>query len=98
MHRPLPHRNTLGTRYNLHPDTQPIEAQRLQPGDIVVLEVGCPIIITRMRREHGNIHLWGRYVWQATFDPHWPVGTFPYAQRIARALPGEYSAPARPTR
>ncbi|MCI2958394.1 hypothetical protein MN032_11885 [Agromyces atrinae] len=97
MHRPFPARKTLGTRYNLRPATAPVEALRLQPGDVVVLEAECPVMVSRMRREHGHVEVMGRYVWQAAHDPHWHVGSFPYAQRIARAVPGEYRSPARPT-
>ncbi|MEV7797474.1 hypothetical protein AB0O14_00140 [Microbacterium foliorum] len=97
MHRPFPTRKTLGTRYNLRPATLPVEALRLQPGDVVVLEAECLVVVSRMRREHGCVEVMGRYVWQADHDPHWHVGTFPYAQRIARAIPGEYRASTRPT-
>lgn len=97
MHRPFPARKTLGTRFNLRPATVLVEAQRIQPGDVVVIEADSPVVVSRMRREHGCVEVMGRYVWQAEFDPHWHVGTFLYAQRIARALPGEYRTRARRT-
>lgn len=96
MHRSFPNRKTLGTRYNLKPDTQPVEARRLQSGDIVVLEPDCPTVITKMHRWHGGtIRVWGRYIWQADFDPHWQLGDFGESERVARALPGEYPKTTR---
>ncbi|MFJ4224238.1 hypothetical protein [Microbacterium sp. NPDC089695] len=97
MHRPFPTRKTLGTRYNLKPDTRPVEAQRLQPGDVVVLEPECPTVVTRMLRAHGGVHVWGRYIWEPPHAPHWPLGDFGAQERVARALPGEYRTPPRPT-
>ncbi len=95
VHRPFPDRKTLGTRYNLKPDTQPVEARRLQPGDIVVLEPECPIVVTRMRREDGGVRVWGRYIWEPPHAPHWPLGDFGAMEPVARALPGEYPRPTR---
>ena len=97
-HRRIPNRKTLGTAYNLKPDTRPVEAHRLQPGDVVVLEAEaeCPIVISKMiRLGTARVRLWGRYIWQADFDPKWPLGEFGWNERLPTAIPGEYPAPPR---
>jgi hypothetical protein len=96
VHRPFPARKTLGTRYNLRPATVLVEAQRLQPGDVVVIDDECPVLIGSISRKHGRIRVWGKFIWQGPRELHWKVGTFDYTQRVARALPGEYRTPARP--
>lgn len=90
MHRPFPARKTLGTRFNLHPATVLVEAQRLRPGDVIVVDDECPVVIVSINREHGRIRVWGKFIWQTERELHWKVGTFAYTQRLARALPGEY--------
>lgn len=98
MHRPFPTRKTLGTRFNLRPATVLVEAQRLQPGDVVVVDDECPVVIASMRRLHGTVFINGKFIWQTERELHWKVGTFGYTQRIARALPGEYPDSRRHTR
>lgn len=98
MHRRFPTRKTLGTQYNLRPATAPVEAQRLQPGDVIVVETDSPVIVSSMRRLHGTVFINGKFIWQTERELHWKVGTFAYTQRLARALPSEYRTPARPTR
>ena len=60
MHRPFPTRKTLGTRYNLRPATAPVEAQRLQPGDVIVVEAEHPVVVLKMKREHGTVRIWAQ--------------------------------------
>ncbi|MCZ0710567.1 hypothetical protein OYT00_11200 [Microbacterium paraoxydans] len=95
MHRPFPPRKTLGTRFNLRPATAMVEAQRLQPGDVVVIDDECPVLIASINRKHGRIRIWGKFIWQTERELHWKVGTFAYTQRLTRALPGEYRSSAR---
>lgn len=95
-HRTFPDRKTLGTRFNLKPATESVEARRLKPGDVVVLEAESPAVISKVvRLGTVSVKLWLRYIWQADFDPHWPAGTFPAATRIDRARRGEYLSPTR---
>jgi hypothetical protein len=94
VHRHFPDRKTLGTRYNLKLDTQPVEARRLQSGDIVVLEPDCPVVVTRMRRADGGVRVWGRYIWEPPHAPHWPVGDFGSLERVPARSPA--SPPDRP--
>jgi hypothetical protein len=89
-HRPMPRRKTEGTAFNRHPATRPVEAARLQIGDVIVPEPGHPAVITRMRHTNTSVHIWGRYIWQAVHETPWPLDTFPLLFRVAVALPGEY--------
>ncbi|WP_341954385.1 hypothetical protein [Microbacterium sp. LWH13-1.2] len=98
VHRPFPPRKTLGTQYNLRPATGPVEAQRLQPGDVIVIDDECPVFIVSINRKHGRIRVWGKFIWQTQRELHWKAGTFDYTQRLARALPGEYPDSRRHTR
>lgn len=90
MHRSFPARKTLGTGFNLRPATLPGEARHLQPGDVVVLEVECPVVLTRVMRHRGGIRTWGRYIWQADRDQPWPLEPLGSSEHVERALPGEY--------
>lgn len=95
-HRAIPDRKTLGTRFNLKPATESVEARCLQPGDVVVLDAESPAVISKVIRLGSvSVKLWLRYIWQADFDPHWPAGTFPAAARIDRARRGEYPGSSR---
>lgn len=39
---------------------------------------------------HGGVFLRARYIWSATSEPDWPLGTFPAAALLDRAKKGEY--------
>ena len=90
VHRRMPARKTEGTRYNLHPLTRPVEAQRLQVGDVVVPEPGCPAVITSMRRTRTDVLCRVRYIWQLPHETPWPLKRLAHATRIPVAVPGEY--------
>lgn len=92
-HRRMPARKTEGTVYNLHPATRPAGVVRVQVGDVVVIEPGHPAVITYVRRLNTEVVLRGRYIWQAVHETPWPLGRFPNAVRIDRAIPGEYPKP-----
>lgn len=72
-------------------------AMSLQPGDVIVVDDECPVVLGSISRKHGRIRVWGKFIRQTERELHWKVGTFGYTQRLARAVPGEYRTPAHPT-
>lgn len=89
--RPLPQRKSLGSGYNLRPDTERVQAQALRVGDVVMEDFEHPAIITKLtypRKTQICIH--ANYIWQAAYEPSWVLGTFNVIHMFDRALPGEY--------
>ena len=91
----MPARKTEGTRYNLHPLTSLVEAQRLQVGDVVVPEPGCPAVIVSMRRTLTDVVCRVRYIWQRPQETSWPLERLAHGTRIPVAVSGEYPKPTR---
>ena len=87
--RPLPERKSLGTGWNLRPDTERVEARALRVGDVVIEDFDHPFLITRVSLQP-NVIVYGRYVWQGEHEKVWLLGRFPRAHRFDRAVPGEY--------
>ena len=57
-HRPLPQRKTLGTAYNLRPDTERVPARALREGDVVLEGPDHPAVVDRVSRSH-PVKSWG---------------------------------------
>ncbi|MCC2031848.1 hypothetical protein [Microbacterium allomyrinae] len=64
------------TTPKLNPRTHRIRADSVRPGHIVMESDEHPAVDVRVRRPHGAILLWCRYVWQATHEPVWSFGPF----------------------
>lgn len=90
-HRPLPQRKTLGTAYNLRPDTERVPARALREGDVVLEGPDHPAVVTRTTSPRRNpVLVYVRYVWQPPYEPPWLMGEYHPDHHIDRALPGEY--------
>ena len=88
-HRSLPQRKTLGTAYNLRPDTESVPARALREGDVVLEGPDHPAVVVRISRSRPvRVHV--RYVWQPPYEVPWLMGTYHPDHRIDRAIPGEY--------
>lgn len=89
--RPLPQRKTLGTGYNLRPDTQRVPASALRVGDVVLESADHPAVIVSIHT-HQRIYLrvHARYIWSPPYEPSWVLGDFHPIHMFDRALPGEY--------
>lgn len=87
--RPLPPRKSLGTDYNLRPDTERVQARSLRAGDVVMEDFDHPVLVTRISYP-GRIALHCKYIWQKPHEPSWLLGTFHPIHMFDRALPGEY--------
>ena len=90
--RPLPERKTLGTGWNIRPDTERVEAQALREGDVVLEYFEHPVLITRLTYPMHHVVIYGRYIWQSPSEPSWMLldTSFYKKHLIDRALPGEY--------
>lgn len=86
--RPLPIRKSLGTDYNLRPDTEPVEARSLRVGDVVMESRDHPVRISQIG---GLSRVWlhGNYIWESD-ERTWPLGNFNMAHLFERAVQGEY--------
>lgn len=87
--RPLPLRKTLGTGWNLRPDTERAKAQSLRVGDVVMESFDHPFLITRLNFRNGVI-VYGKYVWQGEDEKSWMLDRFPNSHVVHRAIPDEY--------
>lgn len=88
--RPLPHTKTLGTAYNLRPDTEPVPASAIRVGDVVMEGPDHPVLVTATRHGSKGWRIEGRYVWQEPSEPTWLMGFFAKFHPIQRAKRGEY--------
>lgn len=89
-HRPLPRRKTLGTAYNLRPDTERVPARALREGDVVLEGPDHPAIVIRPIRTTNPVRVWVRYIWQPPYEASWLMGSYHPDHRIDRVKPGEY--------
>lgn len=89
-HRSLPQRKTLGTAYNLCPDTERVPARALREGDVVLEGPEHPAVIARIGSAPNPVRIWVRYIWQPPYEPSWLMGEYRPDHSIDRALPGEY--------
>lgn len=88
--RPLPTRKSLGTDYNLRPDTEPVEARVLRAGDVVMESLDHPFIITKVGTNSRGVHVYGKYIWQTEREESWSLGRFSSVDMFDRATKGEY--------
>ena len=87
--RPLPQRKSLGTDYNLRPDTERVTARALRAGDVVVEQRDHPFCITRLGGQN-EVIVHGKYIWQAEDEKSWMLDRFPTSHVFDRAVSGEY--------
>ncbi|MDJ0335361.1 hypothetical protein QMG83_09010 [Salinibacterium sp. G-O1] len=87
--RPLPERKTLGTAWNLRPDTERVEARALRVGDVVMESPDHPFRIAKVTHQNGVI-VHGKYVWQDDREKSWMLSRFSNSHVLDRAIPGEY--------
>ncbi len=88
--RPLPQRKTLGTEWNLRPDTERVRAGALRVGDVVMESFDHPAVVDRIGHPGGQIAVHCKYIWSEPWEPTWLLGTFNPIHLFDRALPGEY--------
>lgn len=88
--RPLPRHKTLGTPYNLRPETDVVPVRSVRAGDVVLEGPDHP---ARVIDSHMSSFGWlirARYIWQADHEPPWLMGRYDKNHLIERARKGEY--------
>lgn len=75
--RPQPARKSLGTAWNLRPDTERVPAAALRVGDVVVESADSPAIIVRLTYPAYPVMIYARYVWQTEHEMDWKIGPVP---------------------
>lgn len=88
--RLLPEHKTLGTAYNLRPDTEPVPASAVQVGDVVLEGPDHPAVVTATRNSSKGWRIEARYVRPKSWEPSWLMGHFPKLHIFQRAKRGEY--------
>lgn len=86
----LPAHKSLGTGYNLRPETEPVPASAICPGDVVMEGPDHPVVVTESHASSRGWLIRARYIWQAEHEPPWLMGRYEKAHLIARAVEGEY--------
>lgn len=62
----------------------------LRSGDVVMESDAHPAVVVRITRPPGKVHIWARYVWQASRESSWLMGHFRPDHPFDRAARGEY--------
>lgn len=88
--RLLPDSKTLGTPYNLRPDTEPVPASAVQPGDVVMEGPDHPAVVADSHMSSRGWLIRARYIWQEQHEAPWVMGRYEKDHIIRRALRGEY--------
>lgn len=72
---------------DLNPKTRAVAAATIKPGHIILESHEHPAQITRVTRApHGRLNLFARFIWQASREPDWLLGTFQPRALIERAV------------
>lgn len=75
---------------NLTPRTAGKRAADLRVGDVVLESSEHPARIVRLTYTSSRVHVYCRYIWQATREPAWKLGEYRAEARLETAKRGEY--------
>ncbi|WP_146215856.1 hypothetical protein [Cryobacterium arcticum] len=67
-------------------------ASELRPGHVVMESDDHPAVVVRIVQLYGGhaVRIYARYIWSATTEPDWELGTFRPDSRIPTAKKGQY--------
>ena len=72
---------------DLNPKTQTVAAAAIKPGHIVMESHDHPAQVTRVAYPMtGRISIFARFLWQASNEPEWKLGTFGARDGIEKAV------------
>ena len=71
---------------DLNPKTETVAAAMIRPGHIVMESHEHPAQVTRVVRSNGSLAIWCRFIWQATREPDWKLGSFQPRAPIEKAV------------
>ncbi len=72
---------------DLNPKTRTVAAATIRVGHVVMESHEHPAQVTEIRRAaSGRLNIWCRYLWQASREPQWLLGTFQPNAPIEKAV------------
>jgi hypothetical protein len=71
---------------NLNPKTVTVAAAMIRPGHIVMESHEHPAQVTRISASNKGLSVWCRFVWQASREKEWLLGTFQPRAGIEKAV------------
>lgn len=71
---------------NLNPKTQTVAAATIRPGHVILESHEHPAQVTRVVVSNKGISIWARYLWQASSEKDWTLGTFTPRAGIQKAV------------
>ena len=74
------------TALNLNPKTTTVAAATIRPGHVILESVEHPAQVTRVVVSNKGISIYARYVWQASNEKEWKLGTFSPSTRIEKVV------------
>jgi hypothetical protein len=75
------------TELNLNPKTQTVVAASIKPGHVILESHEHPAQVTRVTTTTtGRVTIYARYIWQASAEKDWKLGTFALRSPIQKAV------------
>lgn len=71
---------------NLNPKTQTVAAATLRPGHVILESHEHPAQVTRVVVSNKGVTIFARYIWQASSEKEWKLGTFNPRSGIQKAV------------
>ena len=71
---------------NLHPKTETVAAATIKPGHVILESEEHPATVTRVAVSNKGYAIYCRYLWPATREKEWLLGTFKARAAIEKAV------------
>lgn len=71
---------------DLNPKTQTVAAASIRPGHIILESHEHPAQVTRVAVSNKSVTIFARYIWQASSEKEWKLGTFAMRAPIEKAV------------
>jgi hypothetical protein len=71
---------------DLHPKTQTVAAATIKPGHVILESHEHPAQVTRVAVSTKGLAIYARYIWQASSEREWLLGTFKPSSRVEKVV------------
>lgn len=71
---------------DLNPKTTTVAAATIRPGHVVLESVEHPAQVTRVVVSNRGVTIYARYIWQASNEKDWKLGTFSPRSPVVKAV------------
>lgn len=71
---------------DLHPKTQAVAAATIKPGHVILESHEHPATVTRVAVSTKGLAIYARYIWQASSEREWLLGTFKPNARVEKVV------------